>query len=204
MAPIAAKAFSPSVATPQQLEAWKSTASWSEYDSSDSSGRASAHKHVRALRVPALLSEMCKWQYGKASAMEKVQKLELHSKDKYIKNNHEAYVQLWDDYHDMHDPNKRGDDNRRREGVKLREATLLYKEVQTAKEAGEREYRLRYPHLGLKDRLDSDRRALRFILVKRWNVLLELVRRLMPLSDGYDPDEFEIDSEDSGIGYHHR
>jgi len=179
--------------TPQQLETWKSTASWNEEMtwSSDSSGRASVKRHVRASGVLALRIEMGKWVFGKEKAIEKVAMLELHSKDKYLNTNHDTYRRLWDDFHELHDPNKPGQDNRRREGVSLREATLLYREVQTATKAGESEYNLRYPNPGL-NRLDSDRRALRFILVKRWNVLLQLVRRLLPL-DEYDPDNLEIE-----------
>lgn len=132
---------------------------------------------------------MDKWGYGKAMAMEKVSRLELHSKDKYIAGNNDAYERLWDEFHEMHDPKAMGEDNRRREGVCLRAATLLYKEVQIALQAGESEYKLRYPHPGL-NRLNSDRRALRFIFVKRWHVLRQHVRRLLPNS--YDPDKVEI------------
>merc|ERR1719160_721404 len=111
------------------------------------------------------------------------------SLEKYIEGNHDAYERLWDDFHEMHDPKVFSEDNRRREGVTLRQATLLYRETKTAMEAGEREYDLRYPHPGL-NRLDSDRRAVRFILVKRWRVLLQYIRRLLP--DSYNPDEVEI------------
>jgi hypothetical protein len=134
---------------------------------------------------------MDKWRFSKATAIEKVAKLELHSTDKYIQGNHDSYENLWDDFHSMHDTKSKGEDNRRRQGVCLGEATLLYREVQTAMAAGESEYALRYPHPSL-NRLDSDRRALRFILVKRWRVLLQHVRSLLPISDGYDPDKVEI------------
>jgi len=132
---------------------------------------------------------MDKWNFGKAKAIEKVAKLELYSQDRYIEGNNDAYERLWDDYNEMHNPNARSWDNRRREGVSLREATMLCREVQTAMKAGEKEYDLRYPNRGL-SRLDSDRRALRFILVKRWRVLRRHVQRLLP--DGYDADEAEI------------
>jgi hypothetical protein len=140
--------------------------------------------------MQALRAEMNKWAVGRAMAMEKVAKLELQSKDKYIEGNHDAYEHLWDDFHEVHDAKAIGADNRRRDGVSLREVILLYREVQTALAAGENEYGLRYPHRSL-NLLDSDRRALRFILVKRWRVLLQHVKRLLP--DGYDPDKVEIE-----------
>eukprot|EP00746_Dinoflagellata_sp_MGD_P111841 gnl/MRDRNA2_/MRDRNA2_48645_c0_seq1.p1 gnl/MRDRNA2_/MRDRNA2_48645_c0~~gnl/MRDRNA2_/MRDRNA2_48645_c0_seq1.p1 ORF type:complete len:209 (-),score=30.80 gnl/MRDRNA2_/MRDRNA2_48645_c0_seq1:298-858(-) len=185
MAPVATKALPP--ATPEQLELWKSTASWNREASwsSDSSGET----YVRASRVPTLRLEMEKWNFGKAMAIEKVSQLELDSMDAYIAGNHEAYERLWDEYHEMHDSKALGEDNRRRDGVTLSCATLLYREVQTSLKAGEHEYNLQYPRTVL-NRLDSDRRALRFILVKRWRVLLRHVRSLLPGS--YDPDKVEI------------
>jgi hypothetical protein len=191
MAPVAAKALYPS--TPEQLELWKSMASWNEALSwsSDSSG-IDTRCFVRASRVPTLRLEMEKWSFGKAAAIEKVSKLELDSKDKYIAGNHDAYERLWDEYHEMHDHKATGEDNRRREGVTLSGATMLYREVQTSLKAGEHEYDLQYPNPA-RNRLDSDRRALRFILVKRWRVLLRHVRSLLP--DSYDPDKVKLAAE---------
>jgi len=207
MAPVAAKAvsFAPKAfppgtppprlppSTPEQLALWQSKA-WSQEIlwSSDSSGQTNVNTHVRALRVPSLRLEMERWVVGKAMAMHKVSKLELDSKDKYIAGNHDAYERLWDEYHEMHDSKAKTCDNRRREGVTLRGATMLYKEVQTSLKAGEHEYDLRYPQKGL-NRLDSDRRAMRFILVKRWRVLLRHVRALLP--DSYDPDKSDVEIE---------
>merc|ERR1712224_572595 len=134
---------------------------WEELSgSTDSSCRSRENTHIRASKVEALRTEMNKWVFGRALAIEKVAQLELHSKDKYIEGNHDAYENLWDDFHDLHDAKAIGADNRRRDGVTLREVVLLYREVQTALAAGENEYGLRHPRLGL-NRLDSDRRALR-------------------------------------------
>merc|ERR1719449_85103 len=117
---------------------------------------------------------MNKWNFGKEMAMEKVAQLEKNSKEKYIQGNHDSYERLWDEFHEMHDPKAKSDGGRRREGVRLRDATMLYREVQTAMAAGEIQYDRHYPRPGL-NRLDSDRRALRFILVKRWRVLLQQI-----------------------------
>jgi len=175
MAPVARKALSIS-SNSQRSGSLKPTAALNENK---------LGMHVRASCEPSLISEMGKWSWGNSTAIDKVAKLELHSKETYINDNHDKYDRLWDYYQRIHDPKAIGKHDRRRDGVSLGKTSMLFKDVQTSMQAGQHKYDLEYPSKGLNP-LDSNRRALRFILVKRWRVLLELVRQLLP--EGYDPD----------------
>jgi hypothetical protein len=162
--------------TMQDLENWTKQAHWE--DKLPPPVVKGKRKHSASL-MPCLKAEMRKWLVGKAMAIEKVGQLELNESDLYLRGSNESYERLWDEFDALLKDKDR----------KLKSVMLLYKEVKTACVAGENEYEHRYPHKGILDK-SPERRAYRFMLVKRWHVLLDRVRVIVP--PGMDPDSFHL------------